>query len=74
MAVVINKTIEWDPDQWKYYRPRPSRFIHMPDSLLYKGNEEIVAAELEFAISENWWKSWTAMEHIDFLRSFGRVE
>lgn len=28
----------------------------------------------EFAISETWWKAWTAIDKLLFLRSFGRVQ
>lgn len=32
------------------------------------------AYEREFAIAENWWKANIAMEHLLFLRAFGRIE
>lgn len=99
---IVNRTIERNPEQWAVYTPRPSDFIQTPDSPLYKGNEEIVAAELdylidtrkpdgvwditwswhdlgdkyakEFAISENWWKASKAIDKLEFLKNFGRME
>lgn len=48
MAVTANRSMERNPDKWAEYTPRPSDFIPSPDSPLYSGNEEIVAAELDY--------------------------
>ena len=43
-----NETIGRDVAQWKNYVPRPSRFIHHENSPLYRGNEAIVQAEVDY--------------------------
>lgn len=45
-----NAQIERNPDKWAEYTPRPSRFIPVPQSPLYAGNEEIVATELDYLV------------------------
>lgn len=98
---LVNETIERDAAKWAHYGVRPSNYIDSPDSVFYKGNEEIVQKELdylidtrpgggvwgitwswfennekygnEFAISENWWKSYKAIEKLAFLKNFGRL-
>lgn len=50
MKEIVNRTIERNQAEWAVYTPRPSEFIHTPDSPLYQGNEEIVAAELDYLI------------------------
>ena len=43
-----NAAIGREVEQWKNYVPRPSRFIHDARSPLYKGNEAIVQAEVDY--------------------------
>lgn len=50
LAEVANSSIERDPEKWAGYTPRPSEFIFVPDSPLYKGNEDIVNTELDYLI------------------------
>ena len=59
-----NDAIGRDVSQWKNYVPRPSRFIHGVNSPLYKGNEAIVQAEVDYlkSIRQNggvWPITWT---------------
>lgn len=50
MAVVANRTMERNPEKWAEYTPRPSEFIPSPDSPLYRGNEDIIATELDYLV------------------------
>lgn len=59
-----------DPEQWKYYGVRPSNYIRSPESPIYKGNEAIVDAELDFLISslpagDVWGIPWTWFDNME---------
>ncbi|QQO08846.1 hypothetical protein [Breznakiella homolactica] len=76
IPALINKTIERDPSKWQYYTPRPSLFIDSPESPFYPGNEEIVAAELDYLIETRhpggvWDISWTWFDNLEkYSREF----
>lgn len=46
----INGVIERDASKWSGYSKLPSDYIRSPQSPLYKGNEDIVEAELDYTI------------------------
>lgn len=50
MAAVANRSMERNPEKWAEYTPRPSEFIPSPDSPLYRGNEDIIATELDYLV------------------------
>lgn len=50
LKVIADGAIERDPEQWCYYKPRPSSFILSPSSPFYCGNEEIVERQLDYLI------------------------
>ena len=59
----VDAAIVRDEAHWAGYCPRPSSFIHSPDSPFYQGNEEIVDKELDYLIetrAENgvWGITW----------------
>ncbi len=43
--------IEKDTSKWNGYCWKPSAFINSPNSIFYKGNEEVMAAELDFILN-----------------------
>lgn len=64
MAEVANRSMERSPERWAEYTPRPSEFIPSPDSPLYRGNEDIVATELDYLVDTRnaggvWDITWT---------------
>lgn len=100
ILAAANRQITRDTSKWTSYSRFPSDFIHAPQSPLYKGNEDIVNAQLdflidtrptggvwdipwhwydegryanEFALSRNWWRGVRCVEHLQFLRAFGRL-
>lgn len=61
--------IEKDPSKWHQYCWKPSVFVKSPDSIFYPGNEEAMAAELDYILtrrnSEGMWDitwNWGAYE------------
>lgn len=63
-AALVDNTISKDPAAWKGYGLRPVQVMDRPDSPFIKGNEELVAANLDFEIeSQNkdgaWSPPWT---------------
>lgn len=50
IGTAVNRSIEREPEKWKYYTVRPSAYIASPDSPFYKENEKIVEAELDYLI------------------------
>ena len=46
----VNRSIERDPEKWKYYTVRPSAYIPSPDSPFYRENESIAETELDYLI------------------------
>lgn len=102
LCQLVNRSIVRETSKWPFYGVRPSDYIKSPESPYYKGNEEIVATELdylidtrheagvwditwswfennekyakEFAISENWWKAIKAIDNVNFLRNFNRID
>ena len=64
MPDLINSRMERNPEKWAFYTPRPSEFIWSPESVFYKGNEEIVDTELDYLIDTRnpggvWNITWT---------------
>ena len=60
----VYRSIERDTEKWMYYGMRPSTCIHAPESLCYKGNEEIIEKELDYLIETRqeggvWSIPWT---------------
>lgn len=47
---MVDDAIERDPGKWPVYSMRPSMYISSPESVFYKGNEEIVEKELEYIL------------------------
>lgn len=49
LTELVSRHICYEPERWNHeYVPRPSCFIHSPQSIFYKGNEEIVERECEY--------------------------
>ena len=48
VRVLVNETIERNPENWPRYSMRPSQYIDSPESPFYKGNEAIVDREMRY--------------------------
>lgn len=60
LTQLVDKTVAWDPAQWKGYGLRPLQVVDGPDSPFLTGHEESVAANLDYEISsQNEDGSWT---------------
>ena len=77
---LVYDTIERDTAKWVYYGAHPSRYITSPDSPVYKGNEDIAAAELDFLIDTRpqngiWPIPWSWFDNNDkYLKQFAISE
>ncbi len=66
----VSSVIERDMDKWQYYSPRPSKYIHSPQSIFYKGNEEIVHKEIQYLLdtkpnNDVWGITWTWFDNME---------
>ncbi|WMJ88500.1 hypothetical protein [Anaerocolumna sp. MB42-C2] len=52
LTVAVNTYMEREPLKWTGWCGRPSFFIKSPNSVYYKGNEEIMSKELEWQIDK----------------------
>lgn len=48
LKVLVNNSIQRNPEQWPFYGYRPSDYIKSKDSIFYQDNKEIVEVELNF--------------------------
>lgn len=77
---LVNGTIERDPNKWKTYGVRPSRYIRDPDSPYLEDNRDILERELDFlaeTLPEDtvWPISWSWFGHNDlYPRAFAVSE
>ncbi|MDF2986676.1 MAG: hypothetical protein K0R50_2186 [Eubacterium sp.] len=65
---LVYDSIERDTSKWVYYTRRPSDYICCPESIYYKGNEDIVTTELEYLIDTRpqngvWNITWSWFEN-----------
>lgn len=50
IGLLVNDSIERDITKWPFYTRRPSDYIHSPESIFYKENEQILNTELDYLI------------------------
>lgn len=50
LTKLVYDSIERDTSKWIRYSVRPSKYISSPESIFYKGNEDIVLRELDYII------------------------
>ena len=50
LCEMVSECIERNPGGWATYSMRPSHFIDSPENLFYAGNEDVLAAELDYII------------------------
>lgn len=67
---LVHDSIERDTSKWSQYSVRPSNYINSPESIFYKGNEDIVSKELDYIIETRpqngvWDIPWSWFENND---------
>ena len=67
---LVYASIERDTSKWVNYTVRPSDYICSPESIFYKGNEDIVSKELDYIIETRpqnsvWNITWSWVENND---------
>lgn len=65
---LVSGSIERDNTKWAFYSVRPSDYITSPESIFYRGNEEIVDTELDYLIETRpelgvWGITWSWFEN-----------
>lgn len=77
---LVHNTIVRDTSKWAYYTRRPSDYIHSPESIFYKENEDIVQTELDYIIDTRpqngvWDITWSWFENNEkYAREFSISE
>lgn len=49
---LVYDSIERDTSKWEFYGKRPSNYIHSPESVFFKENEDLVMKELDYLIEK----------------------
>jgi hypothetical protein len=49
---LVYNSIERDISKWEFYGKRPSSYIHSPESVFFRENEDIVMKELDYLIEK----------------------
>ena len=70
---LIEKRVEKDPEQWQYYKPRPSYFVRSKNDLFYPLFQDLIETELDYLIDtcpeDDVWEipwSWFGLYPQDF--------
>ncbi|WP_242985353.1 hypothetical protein [Vallitalea okinawensis] len=68
LSKLIHDSIEVDTTKWVNYTVTPSQYITSPESIFYKGNEEIMSRELDYLIETRpqkgvWDITWSWFEN-----------
>ncbi|WP_313558740.1 hypothetical protein [Ruminiclostridium cellobioparum] len=77
---LVHNIIERDTSKWAYHTRRPSDYIHSPESVFYKENEDIVQTELDYLIDTRpqngvWDITWSWFENNEkYAREFSISE
>lgn len=80
MKALVRKAVSHDPSEWAGYVPRPSRYIHSPESPFFSDNRAAVEQELDYLLQtlpedDVWPINWSWFQNGDaYPKAFAIAE